>query len=517
MKKRTLFFLFLSGLLCIIFLLSACTGNKKQNGQNSTQPNIVFIMADDLGYGELGCFGQEKIQTPNIDALATEGMKFTQVDSGAPVCAPARCVLLTGKHSGHSFIRGNNEWASRGDVWDFEKASNDPNLEGQYPIPAETVTIGKLLQKAGYKTACIGKWGLGGPLTEGEPNKQGFDLFYGYNCQRQAHTYNPLHLWKNDQKVILNNNLVPPGTKLDEKADPYDPASYDKFNQDDYAPDYMIREALNFMEKNKSQPFFLYYSTPIPHVALQAPSSYVEKYHNIFGDEEPYLGKQGYFPSRYPRATYAAMITYLDDQVGKIIEKLKELGIYENTLIIFTSDNGPTYAGGADTPFFDSAKPFKTEYGWGKGFTHEGGIRVPMVASWPEHIKEGSISDHISAFWDVLPTVCEAANVDIPEDTDGISFLPALKGKNQKNHKYLYWEFPGYTGQQAVRMGDWKAIRQNIFKGNMEIELFYLKEDILEQNNVAAEYPEIVKQLEKIMKQSRVPSKLFPLFESDKE
>lgn len=512
MKKNLLLPALLILFLAIFFGCSGPDSEKK----NDTPPNIIFILADDLGYGELGCFGQEKIKTPNIDGLASEGMKFTQFYSGAPVCAPARCILLTGKHSGNAFIRGNNEWAERGDVWNFEKASKDPGLEGQYPIPPETITLGKLLQGAGYKTACIGKWGLGAPNSEGVPNKQGFDFFFGYNCQRQAHTYYPTHLWKNEEKVFLDNELVVPGTKLEAGADPTDPASYAKFFQKEYSADLMLDEALNFMDENKDQAFFLYFASPIPHDPVQVPKEYVDRYRKLIGDEAPYLGDKGYFPNQYPRAAYAGMISYLDDQVGQLVQKLKELGLYENTLIFFTSDNGPTYAGGVDAAFFDSAKPFKSEHGWGKGFTYEGGIRVPMITSWPNHIQAGSVNDHISAFWDVLPTLCELTNVPAPEDIDGVSFLPALSGKNQKEHEYLYWEFPSYTGQQAVRMGEWKAIRQNIFNGNMDIELYNLSNDVREENNLASEYPEIIKQMEEIMSVEHVPSEMFPLFPSER-
>ncbi|MDX2442918.1 MAG: arylsulfatase [Bacteroidales bacterium] len=512
MKNRVLISI---GFILFSIAIIGCS-NSDKNKQENIPPNIVFIMADDLGYGELGCFGQEKIITSNIDALASEGMKFTQFYSGAPVCAPARCILLTGKHSGNAFIRGNNEWPERGEVWNFEKASKDPGLEGQYPIPAETITMGKLLQGAGYKTACIGKWGLGAPNSEGVPNKQGFDFFFGYNCQRQAHTYYPLHLWRNEEKVFLDNELVVPGTKLEKGADPNNPASYKKFFQNDYSADLMLDEALNFMDENKNQPFFLYYASPIPHDPVQVPKEYVDWYQESFGEEEPYLGDKGYFPNQYPRAAYAGMINYLDDQVGKLVAKLKELGLYENTLIIFTSDNGPTYAGGVDAAFFDSAKPFKSEHGWGKGFTHEGGIRVPMIASWPGHIEQGTENNHISAFWDVLPTFCEITNIPVPEDIDGISFLPALSSMNQENHDYLYWEFPSYTGQQAVRIGKWKGIRQNIFKGNMDIELYNLENDIREENNIALEHPEIVKQIEEIMLIEHEPSEMFPLFPSER-
>ena len=473
-------------------------------------------MADDLGYGELGCYGQEIIQTPHIDRLAQSGMRFTQFYTGSPVCAPSRCVLLTGKHTGHSYVRNNDEMREKGEVWDFEKASHDPELEGQRPLPEGTKTIGTLLQQAGYATACIGKWGLGGPTSEGAPNKQGFDFFYGYNCQRQAHTYYPLHLWKNEIKDSLDNQLVSPGTALEPDADPYDPSSYVRYNQPDYAPDKMLVEALAFIENHKDGPFFLYFATPIPHLPLQAPEEWIDKYRNIIGDEEPYTGDRGYFPARHPRATYAAMISALDEQVGSMLNKLRETGQYENTIILFTSDNGPTYTGGADTQFFNSAGPFKTEYGWGKGFTKEGGIRVPLIATWEDVIEPGSESNHIGATWDILPTLCELAGAPIPEDTDGISMVPELIGQEQDDHDYLYWEFPGYGGQQAVRMGRWKAIRADISKGNMEISLYDLDNDIREQNNVAEAHPEVITEVERIMEEARIPSKVHPLFESDK-
>ncbi|MDN5199999.1 arylsulfatase [Fulvivirgaceae bacterium BMA10] len=485
--------------LFLILIQVSCTDSRVS--EEPKKPNIIYILADDLGYAELGCYGQELIETPNIDALASNGIRFTDHYAGAPVCAPSRCVLLTGQHAGHAYIRGNDEWAARGEVWNFAKAVEDPNLEGQRPIPDSIPTIGDILQEAGYKTAIVGKWGLGAPLTDGIPNNRGFDFFYGYNCQRQAHTLHPKHLWRNNEKVWLDNDLVVPGTKLDSTADPQNIESYSNYFQKDYAPKLMLDEALGFMEKNKDNPFFLYFATPLTHAPLQVPQEYVDKYVEKFGDEEPYLGNRGYFPNRYPRATYAAMVTYLDQQVGEIVKKLKELGEYENTLIIFSSDNGPTYNGGTDSPFFDSAKPFKSGYGWGKGFTHEGGIRVPMIASWEGKIAPGTTTGHISAFWDVLPTLAEVADVKAPDNIDGVSFLPTLLGDNrQTKHEFLYWEFPSYQGQQAVRFGDWKGIRKNIFKGNMEIALYNLKEDPAEQQDVAEENPDIVEKISQIMK-----------------
>ena len=477
-------------------------------GEKQNRPNIIYILADDLGYGELGVYGQELIETPHIDALAKTGMRFLQHYSGSPVCAPARSVLMTGQHSGHTHIRGNDEWTERGDTWDYEAMFDNPFLEGQRPLPDSIITVAEILQNAGYITGMVGKWGLGAPTTEGVPNKQGFDLFYGYNCQRQAHTLYPMHLWKNEVRDLLDNKMVPPHSNLKQGADPSDPASYNDFQLNDYAPELMHKEALNFIDENKEKSFFLYYASPLPHVPLQAPKRWVEYYQKKFGPEKPYIGKS-YFPNPTPRATYAAMISYLDEQVGDIVAKLQDLGLYENTLIIFTSDNGPTYSGGADTPFFESAKPFKTERGWAKGYLHEGGIRVHMIASWPGHIEPNSKSDHLSAFYDVLPTMCEIIGLPIPDQTDGISLLPTLLNNSQKKkHEYLYWEFPAYNGQQAVRLGKWKGIRKDIFDGNLEVELYDLNNDIQEQNNLAPQYPEVVEKIEVIMKQEHIPSSL---------
>jgi arylsulfatase len=465
--------------------------------ESEKKPNIIYILADDLGYSEVGSYGQEKIETPHIDALAENGMRFTQHYSSSPVCAPARCMLLTGKHSGNAQIRGNDEWGERGDVWDFEAASNDPNLEGQRPMKPNTLTIGTLLQEAGYKTGIVGKWGLGGPLSESIPNKQGFDFFYGYNCQRQAHTYFPPHLWKNTEKVPLNNKIVPPKTLLPEGADPYDPDAYSDFWLTDYSSELMQNELIQFIKDNKDQPFFMYYANPIPHNPLQAPKRWVDYYVEKFGDEEPYTGDRGYFPHRYPHASYAAMISYFDEQVGEIVATLKDQGLYENTIIIFSSDNGPTYSGGADSPWFESAKPFKSEQGWGKGNLTEGGIRVPMIAQWPGKIDPGTETSLISAHYDVLPTLCDVVEIEAPEDIDGISFLPTLLGQEgQKEHEFLYWEFPAYGGQQAIRMGNWKGIRKNIFQDSLQVQLYNLEDDIQELNDVSSQHPEIVQKVE---------------------
>ncbi len=486
--------------------------DRSKNHAEAIPPNIIFILADDLGYGELGSYGQEKISTPHLDALAASGMRFTQHYSGSPVCAPSRYMFLMGKHPGHARIRANDEWGDRGDVWDYAKAVEDPNLEGQRPILSSSYTIGEMLQEAGYTTALVGKWGLGAPLSEGIPTLNGFDLFYGYNCQRQAHQLYPRHLWKNEQKVWLDNPLLEPhkDNALADGADSMDLQSYRQWIQKDYAPALMQSEALNFIKENRDKPFFLYYASPLPHLPLQVPEEYMLFYQEQFGDELPYNGSQGYFPNRYPRATYAGMISYLDAQVGEIIKQLEDLGIRENTLVIFSSDNGPSYTGGVDAHFFNSAGPFMEDYGRTKGFTYEGGIRVPMIASWPGHIAAETTSDHISVFWDYMPTFAELLHLTLPSETDGISLLPTLIGKPeaQTSHPYLYWEFSGYQGQQAVRMDNWKGIRKNILEGNLEIELYDLEKDPQEQQNLAALNPEIVEQIEQIMMEEHQPPEL---------
>ncbi|MDA0193595.1 MAG: arylsulfatase [Bacteroidetes bacterium] len=495
----------MKALIFSILIALVCTSCGTTN-KSVKQPNVVYILADDLGFGELGINGQKKILTPNIDALAAGGMLFTQHYSGSPVCAPSRCVFLTGKHAGHAVIRGNDEWRERGEVWNYTKAIADINLEGQRPIPASTVTLAELLKAAGYQTGIVGKWGLGAPETEGVPNLQGFDYFYGYNCQRQAHNLYPPYLWENDKKMMLENEIVAPGTKLDSLSDPFDEASYAKFRQKEFAPEKMHQKALAFIKQNRDKPFFMYYASPLPHLPLQAPKEYVDRYREILGEEEPYLGDQGYFPCRYPRATYAAMISYLDNQVGELVATLKELGLYENTIVFFTSDNGPTYTGGVDFNFFESSRPLTNGYGKTKGFVYEGGIRVPLIASWPNQIEAGTKNDYISSFSDMLPTLCDLLGIRPPDDIDGISIKPTLFNQEQQQHEFLYWEFPSYNGQQAVRMGKWKGIRKDIFGGNLEIELYNLEADISEKNDVSASQPAIVKRIEEVMKLEHVPS-----------
>jgi len=496
----------------------SCSSHKEPVEQKP--PNIILVLADDMGYGELGAYGQEIIETPNIDKLAETGMRFTQHYSGAPVCAPARCILLTGMHSGHAYVRGNDEWASRGAVWNYDSMFVNPNLEGQRPLPDSITTIAQLLQRGGYTTALIGKWGLGGPMTESIPNTRGFDFFFGYNCQRQAHTYYPLHLWKNSEKVLLSNENVAPNTKLAKDTDPENPDSYNKFTLNQYSPDLMMREVEGFIDNNADNPFFLYYATPIPHVPLQADSKWLTYYQEKLGKEDPYLGDRGYFPNQTPRAAYAAMISYLDEQVGQIVRQLKEKGIYENTLIIFTSDNGASYAGGADTQFFNSNRPFGSEYGRGKGFVYEGGIRVPMIASWPGRISAGSTSDHISAFYDYFPTLADLAGIKELSSNDGISFLPTLTGEaNQQEHDYLYWEFPEYNGQVAIRDGDFKFIWKDLLGEEPKVEMYNLKEDPGELNNIAQDHPDLIDKFSSIIKKEHTLAAIerfrIPLLDAD--
>ena len=466
-----------------IFAIGACS-NPKEKKQVETKPNIIYILADDLGYGDLSSYGQQLFSTPNIDKLAENGMKFTQHYSGSTVCAPSRSSLMTGQHTGHTFIRGNKEIQP----------------EGQHPLEAEAVTLAEALQDAGYVTGAFGKWGLGYPGSEGDPNNQGFDEFFGYNCQRIGHHYYPYHMWHNQEKVMLEGNE---GQQTGE-----------------YGPEVIQQYALKFLEDNKDQPFFMYYPSIIPHAELYAPEEYMEKYRGKFLPEKEYKGvdegenfRNGPYGSQpESHAAFVAMIDYLDMQVGEIVAKLKELGIYENTLIVFTSDNGPHSEGGADPDYFNSNGPLK---GY-KRDLYEGGIRVPMIAVWDGKIAAGRETDHPSAFWDVYPTFTEITGAKTPDNIDGISFLPTLLGNDeeQKKHEYLYWEFHELGGRKALRKGDWKLVQYNVFDPEKTTtELYNLASDLSEENNVAEQQPEIVKELSDIIKNVRSESEIF-IFES---
>ena len=467
------------------------------------QPNIVFILADDLGSGELGCYGQKKIRTPNLDRLAGQGMRFTAHYAGSNVCAPSRCALMTGKHPGHGYIRDNRQ------------AKDFP--EGQEPVPAATLRLPPLLKERGYTLGGFGKWGLGPVGSSGDPLKQGFDRWFGYNCQAVAHNYYPTHLWDNDKQVKLNNPKFSAHQKLPADADPKDPASYAGYAGKDYAPDLIGEKALDFVRANKDRPFVLYFATTVPHLALQVPEDSLKEYADKF-PEEPYTGDRGYLPHRQPRAAYAAMITRMDRDVGRILALVKELGLDERTIVVFTSDNGPLYdrLGGTDTDFFNSAAGLRGR----KGAFYEGGFREPCIVRWKGHVAAGGTSDRVTGFEDWLPTLLEliGAKEQTPRDLDGISFAPTLLGKKQEPRPFLYRESPGYGGQQCVRVGDWKAIRTNLNPGPKakdqkpgDIELYDLAKDPGEKTDVAGKNPEVVAKLRGILEEQHVKSELFPM------
>lgn len=461
------------------------------------RPNIVFILADDLGYRELGSFGQKLIQTPHLDKLASQGMKLTQHYSGNAVCAPSRCVLMTGKHPGHAIVRSNK--------------STPP--EGQQPMPSGEVTLAELLRDQGYVTGAFGKWGLGGPTSESTPTKQGFDRFFGYNCQGHAHSYYPSYLWSDDERITLKNDPPVPGhASLPKDADTSDPRSYDMFKGKDYAPDRINAQVLEFVRENKDRPFFLYYPTIIPHVALHVPDEQLQPYLELGWKDPPFTrdGGYGYTPHFTPRAAYAAMITRMDMYVGRVLRLLDELELSDNTLVVFSSDNGTTHLEKeVDYNFFASVGELRGL----KGSLYEGGIRVPTIVRWPGRVKAGSSSDYVSGFEDWMATVMDVLGKPeaVPRGTDGISLLPTLLGKQQSVRPFLYREFAGYGGQQFVRVGDWKAIRTNTGRGQLALQLYNLAEDIGETNDLAKQHPEKVQRLKALMDEQHVPSTLFPL------
>lgn len=450
-------------------------------------PNIVFILADDLGYSELGSYGQEKIHTPNLDKLAQEGMRFTDFYCGNAVCAPSRCVFMTGKHGGHAYVRDNGD---PGEMLPETKALG-AEFPGQNPIPAEEVTIAEVLKQKGYATAAIGKWGLGHFGSTGDPNKQGFDLFYGFNCQRHAHNHYPNYLWRNREKEVQ------PGNDRTLKGETYSQSQFRNV-------------AIEFIEENAEKPFFLYLPFAVPHLSIQVPDEDLEEYADMKEDDYEH---RGYLKHPKPHAGYAAMISHMDRDIGMILDTIKAKGLEDNTVVLFSSDNGPTYdrLGGSDSDFFVSSANFKGL----KGSLYEGGIRVPLIVRWPGKVKPGSVSDHPAVFYDLMPTFAQIAGVKTPEGIDGISLVPELLGQDQPEHDYLYWEFRAYGGQQAVRMGDWKAIRQNMMRPRQpnagKLELYNLKDDPSESKDVAGEHPEIVAKAEAAMKEAHTPSKLFPI------
>ena len=494
-------------LLFVCGLMMNPTASCAQETARPSRPNIVFILADDLGYGDLGSFGQKKIRTPHLDKLAANGMRFTQHYSGNAVCAPSRCVLMTGKHPGHAFIRNNRE----------------AKPEGQFPIPADTVTLGKLLQSQGYVTGAFGKWGLGGPDSDGRPLKQGINRFFGYNCQAVAHSFYPASLWDDEKKYPLNNPAVSAHQpKLADDVDPNDPKSYAAFTGQVYSADVIADQALKFVRANKDRPFFLYMPTTIPHLALQAPEDALKEYEGAFPDDPPYVGGRGYLPHRTPRACYAAMVTRMDAHVGKLVSLVSDLGLTEHTIFVFSSDNGPLYdkLAGTDCEFFESAGPLRGR----KGSLYEGGFRVPTLVSWKGRVPAGTTSDRVTGFEDWAPTLLDliGAKSATPSNLDGISFAPTLLGQKQEPRPFLYREFPAYGGQVALRMGDWKGVVQNLMTQGKKaskpwkIELYNLKDDIAETTDVADKHPEIVAKIDSLMRQQHTPSIEFPFPALDK-
>jgi len=487
------------------------------------RPNIVFIFADDLGYGDIEPYGQEKINTPNLQRMAEEGLKFTQFYAGATVCAPSRSVLMMGLNMGRTPVRGNNPT--------YNAAGDE--VTGQTPLPNGAVTVAEVLKEAGYRTGAFGKWGLGGLGTEGHPNRQGFDEFYGYLDQWRAHYFWPEYLIHNDEKVPLEGNEVETAYA---GRDIVIPGAGQPIRKGTYSHDWISERALDFIEESQDEPFFLYVPSTIPHKSLQAPQSAMEQYldddgESVFPPGAPHPEGHHYSAQDQPRATYAAMISRLDREVGRILDKLQEEGLAENTIVFFTSDNGPPGEGeGSDPAFFNSNGPL---HGF-KGEVYEGGIRVPMIAWWPGRVPAGETTDLISYAGDFMTTAAELAGARLPDKTgylrgassreallddlsnrnerdplDSISLVPTLLGnpEGQEEHEHLYWESYSGTPKQAVRMGKWKAIRIPMITG--DIQLFNLEEILLEQEDVADENPDVVKRVDEIMKESHTPSPLW--------
>ena len=480
-------------MLPVQFLVHCCLAlTASLPGPEDSGPNIVFVLADDLGYAELGCFGSEKIRTPHLDRLAREGMRFTRHYAGDAVCAPSRCVLLTGLHTGHAHVRNNSGWHRK----------ENPHGEGQVPLPADTLTLALLLQRRGYATGAFGKWGLGGPGESGEPHLQGFDEFFGYLCQAQAHNHYPDHLWHNGERVDTGNRSFSAHQKIEGAPD--SAQGWDRFRGQHYAPDLFIERAESFIRDNADQPFFLYYPSTLPHVALQVPDEDLKAYPADW-DEQPYLGEKGYLPHPRPRAAYAAMITHLDAEVGRLMKVIAEEGLSEKTLFIFTSDNGPSYAGGSDSKFFGSAGSLRGL----KGSLYEGGLRVPLIAHWPGTIPAGTASARVCAFQDFLPTLCSLTGIESPEGLDGIDLSGTLRGRPARlaQRPPLYWELGRH---QALLHGRWKWVRQVSKQGAVQEELFDLEADPSEGTNLALQHPERLAAMRALAQAQRSPSALFP-------
>lgn len=456
-------------LRAVVVLFFVCLAGIAAKCEAAEQPNIIFILADDLGYGDLGCYGQKNFKTPNLDRMATEGMRFTQHYAGCTVCAPSRACLLAGQHTGHVYQRANGPIEFRPDPQD--------------------ISIARLLKNAGYHTAMIGKSGLACNSKNGNhPQEKGFDHFFGYISHGAAHRYYPQVLWRNGEKVTYPENHGKEGK--------------------DYSTDLFVADAKEYIKEHQDGPFFLHLSLQAPHADLNVPAKWRDPFVGKFA-EKPHTKDSHYRNETHPKATFAGMVTNLDDAVGQILDELEELGIAENTIVMFASDNGPMSEGGWDRHFFNSGGPLKG----GKRDMYEGGIRVPFIAWQPGKIAAGETSDHVSAFWDFVPTACEAAGIAPPADTDGISYLPTLYGQSeQPEHDYLYWEFHERGGKQAVRQGNWKAVRLDFQTDpDRPLELYNLADDLAETKNVAAEHPEIVARMQEIMSEAHVETDRFKI------
>ncbi len=464
--------------------------------------NVVFILADDLGWGDVGCFGQKKIPTPHIDALAAAGARLTQHYSGAPVCAPSRCVLMTGKHLGHAEVRGNRA---------MEKVEPGKYFEGQHPLTESAITLAMAFQKAGYATGAMGKWGLGPVGSSGDPNNKGFDYFFGYNCQGVAHSFYPSYLWRNDEKVIINKTPIPGHAKQPEGE-----VRLEDWIGETYAPKLMIAEAEKFIDDHKARPFFLYLPFIEPHVSMHPPKESVEKFPAEW-DDEPYRGDAGYVPHPRPHAGYAAMIHDLDSYVGRVVARLREHGLIDRTLVVFSSDNGATHprppskfhVGGADGAFFDSVGGLR---GW-KGSVYEGGLRVPTIVRLPGRIPAGSVNATPGYFADWFSTLAAAVDLECPDGQDGEDLWPALtSGESRERKRPMLWVFPEYGGQVAVRIGSMKLVRQNLKTKNPgPWEVYDLNQDPGETRDLAATHAHLIKQAEAVLMREVDENPVFPV------
>lgn len=491
-------------ILCGVGALSALAAGAQ------SKPNIIYIMCDDMGWGDLGCYGQQLIATPNLDRMASEGMRFTQAYAGSPVSAPSRASFMTGQHTGHTHVRGNKEyWPGSGNV--TYGNNTDYARVGQEPYSTDHIIIPEIMKKEGYTTGMFGKWAGGYEGSASTPDKRGIDEYYGYICQFQAHLYYPNFINEYSssagdtevRRVVLEDNIDHPM-----HGDGYK-------NRKQYTADLIHQKAMAWLDKQTAdQPFLGIFTYTLPHAELAQPEdSILLAYKGKFCQEKTYGGDAGsrYNPTQYGHAEFAAMITRLDVQVGEILAKLKEKGLDENTIVIFTSDNGPHEEGGADPAFFNRDGVLKGT----KRSTHEGGIRVPFIVRWPGTVPAGTVSDHQLAFYDLMPTFCELAGVDdyvskysnpkLANDYfDGISFAPTLTGEGeQEQHEFLYWEFHE-TNMMGLRMGNWKLVVKN-----GSCSLYDLATDVHEDTNVASKYPEVVSKMKDIIKREHTDSQLF--------